>query len=318
MGQKERIEHLTVNPPIGLSSPHIQTVLGYIAPYGIPPPSTQSVIKLEDGDRISCEVSIPSGWKAADKTIILLHGLGGSHNSPYMIRLSRKFYQKGSKVIRVNMRGCGSGEGLTAKPYHGGLTADVLTVLKTLQLANPISPMILIGFSLGGNIALKLAGELGIIDNKLLALTIAVCPPMDLAHSSALLARASNRAYNKYYMNHLKKQAEPWLKGRMFLNLYEFDCLVTAPLWGFQGAFDYYQQCSSRFLIHHIKSPCRILFSADDPFIDYKVGMEFPLPPSVTLSLANCGGHLGFIGWAEIERDYFWMDQQLIQWVQEY
>lgn len=310
------VEHLKLTPPPGLSSPHTQTVLGYLCPSGFPPPSTQFIVTLPDGDRLSCEISTPTTWQPSEKTVVLLHGLGGSHNSPYMIRFSRKLYQAGYRAIRINMRGCGSGQQLALHPYHGGLSDDLLIALKTIKSETPSSPITLIGFSLGGNIALKLAGELGHRANSLLHNTIAVCPPVDLAQSSALLAHPANRLYNQHYMRHLAQQAKRWIAGRPFSNLYEFDCLVTAPYWGFQGAFDYYQQSSSRFVLQQIQHPCRILFSIDDPFVDYKSSLELPLPSCVKISVTSCGGHLGFLGWSGRKHYYFWMDHILLKWIE--
>jgi len=309
------IEHLPFEPLLGFSSPHAQTVLGCFCPAGTPPPAIPIIVQLTDGDQLCCELSTPKNWIATQKTVILVHGLGGSHKSPYMIRFSRKLYQNGYQVLRVNMRGCGSGHQLASRPYHGGVSSDIQNVVETIKKKFPLSPIVLVGFSLGGNIVLKLAGELGAGANKLIESTIAVCPPVDLAQCSALLARPLNKLYNQYYMRHLEKQAERWINGRPFSNLYEFDCLITAPHWGFQGAFDYYQQCSSRFILPQIQHPCRILFSADDPFIDYRSCLELPLPIHVKVSVSPYGGHLGFLGWSGRQHFYFWMDNLLLKWI---
>jgi uncharacterized protein len=123
------VAYLPFQPLIGLSSPHIQTLMACFSPSGTPPPSTQLIVPLEDNeDDLFCEVSTPHTWKPDNKTIILLHGLGGSHSSPYMVRFSRKLYSAGYRVIRVNMRSCGPGHTLARRPYHGGISSDVLTL----------------------------------------------------------------------------------------------------------------------------------------------------------------------------------------------
>lgn len=314
---KHNIEYLTFEPPLGLASPHVQTILGSFCPPGPPPPSSPLVVPLDDTDALCCEVSTPPCWQPKDKTIVMLHGLGGSHNSCYMVRISRKFYNAGYKVVRINMRGCGSGDTLANRPYHGGISEDILNVLKMLKTEFPQSPIIPIGFSLGGNIILKLIGELGDSASALIDTTFAICPPIDLAQTAAILVRPSNRYYNQYYMKQLELQAHRWIQGRTFSNLYEFDCLVTAPHWGFQGAFDYYQKCSSRFLLPHIKHQCHILFAADDPFIDYHWALGAPLPSWVKIWISPFGGHMGFLSWSGREHYYYWLDNLLLKWIKE-
>lgn len=317
MSKMHPVEHLVFEPPLGLRSPHVQTVFGSFSPTGSPPISIPFLVPLEDGDCLCCELSTPKDWKSNTKTVVLFHGLGGSESSPYMVRFSRKLYQAGYQVLRVNMRGCGSGDRLAKNPYHAGISSDVLFVIKSMKRRCPLSPIVLIGFSLGGNIILKLAGELGEEANALIDKTIAVCPPIDLAQTSALLARPENRWYNLYYMRSLEQQAVQWTDGRPFSTLYEYDSVVTAPRWGFEGAFDYYQQCSSRFFLQKIRHPCRILFSADDPFIDYTSSLGLPLPSCVKIFLTQYGGHLGFFGWSGRDHYYFWMDNLLFKWIEE-
>lgn len=315
MVHKQSVEHLFFEPPFGLSSPHVQTVLGCFFPSGSPPPSEPLIIPLADGDSLCCEVSTPPSWQPSQKTIVMVHGLGGSHNSCYMVRISRKLYQAGYRVVRTNMRGCGSGEKLAHRPYHGGVSDDVLTILQALKKQYPSSPIILMGFSLGGNIALKLLGEMEGAAIPLIHSTIAVCPPVDLAQTAALLSRPINRMYHQYYIRNLEQQTRRWINGDPFTSLYDFDSKVTTKQWGFKGAFDYYQQCSSRFLLDKIQNPCQILFAADDPFIDYNSGLSKPLPSNVKVWLSPYGGHMGFLGWTGREHYYFWLDNLLLTWL---
>ena len=317
MKHRHPVEYLDFTPPFGLKSPHLQMVVGTYYPTGSSPVFTPLLVQLDDGDRLSCEVSTPSSWKPTQKTVVLLHGLAGSTRSPYMVRCTRKFYQAGYQVIGINMRGCGSGKELSSRPYHGGISGDLHQVLKTIKELWPLSPIEMIGFSLGANIALKLAGELGELAKPLIHSTIAVCPPIDLAQCSAILARPENRLYNLYYMRDLEEQARSWTKGQPFSNIYEFDCMVTAPCWGFEGAFDYYHQSSSRFILPQIQHPCRILFAADDPFIDFEASLGLPLPDSVKIYVTKYGGHLGFIASEGKGNYFFWIDQLLLKWVAE-
>ena len=287
---------LAFHPLPGLSSPHAQTVMAKLIPSGNPPPSIPCNIRLSDNDPLYFYESTPIGWNATQKTVVLVHGMGGDYTSCYMVRLSRKLYQAGYRVVRVNLRSAGDSLHQTRRPYHGGASSDILEVVSTLKQKTPLSPITLIGFSLGGNMALKLAGELGQKASSLLEMTIAICPPIDLANSSRLIDLPSNHIYNRYFLRNLTRQARHWTNGHSFATIYEFDSLVTAPQWGFESAADYYRQCSSRFVLPAIKHPCHLIFAADDPFVDYTHSLDQALPAHVNVWLSPKGGHLGFLG----------------------
>jgi predicted alpha/beta-fold hydrolase len=311
------IENLSFRPLLGLTSPHAQTILASVTRAGRAPPATPLLVPLSDGDTLRCEVSTPSAWQANEKTIIMLHGLSGTYDSNYMVRIGRKLYEANYRVIRVNLRGCGLGSDLARRPYHGGKSDDILTLLQTLNQQTPSSPLILLGFSLGGNIALKLAGELEEKGRSLLHHTIAICPPIDLKRTVELLSHSSNHLYQRYYVDRLQKQAKRWLNGQLIRTVYEFDSLFTAPTWGFHDAADYYQKCSSRFFLPSIRHSCHILFAVDDPFIDYRPVLDMTLHSSVKVWVCPYGGHMGFLGWAGKEHRYFWLDRLIQDWVKD-
>lgn len=310
------IQNLSFRPFPGLRSPHLQTILGCYSRAGTPPPSSSLIVSLKDGDNLHCETSTPPLWHSSHKTIVMVHGLGGSANtSGYMIRLSRKLFQAGMRVVRVNLRGCGAGNLLARRPYHAGTSDDILHVIKALKLRTPDSPIVLLGFSLGGNIVLKLAGELAEKGTDYLEQTIAVCPPVDLEKTISLLSKPSNNLYHRFYVHTLQKQSHRWTNGNIYSTLSEFDNEVTSFLWGFRDALDYYKQCSSLPLLPQIKHPCRILFAADDPFIDYRSALVAPLNPSIKISLCQHGGHMGFVGWGGRKHPYFWLDSLITKWI---
>ena len=310
--QQTAIKPLAFRPFPGLGSAFLQTIMACFAPIGTPPLSTPLIIPLSDGDSLLCEVSTPPNWKTSDRTIVMVHGLGGNQDSPYMVRLSRKLYAAGYRAVRVNLRACGLGNELAQRPYHGGMSDDIFEVVKVLKQQAPESPITLIGFSLGGNIVLKLAGELGDIANSYLEASIAVCSPVDLANTAALLSSPANLLYNRYYMFTLDQQSQRWTNGKPFSTMYEFDQLVTVPLWGFDGPQDYYNKCSSLPLLPNIAHTCHLIYAADDPFIDHKVCLTARLPDCVHIWLSEYGGHMGFIGWTNDEHRYYWLDQTLI------
>ncbi|MCE5294870.1 MAG: alpha/beta fold hydrolase [Chlamydiales bacterium] len=303
------MQTLNFRPHFGLSSGHLQTILvSYVAPPEAPPSSNWHVA-LDDSDALSCQVSTPFHFT---KIVVLVHGLGGCHTSNYMVRLARKFYDNNVKVVRVNLRGCGSGIGLSSRPYHGGRSDDLLAVLKALKSLHPHTDIHLIGFSLGANIALKLAGELGSDASKLLQQTIAVCPPVDLGLTVSRMQKFRNSIYHAYFLKKVCHQAKPWLRTPV-RSIYEFDDQITARNWGFTGAEDYYKRSSSRYFLSRIKHPCKVLFAEDDPFIAKEL-IELAHNMPLELFTTKHGGHMGFLGKTK-EHSTHWLDQQLFSWL---
>ncbi|HEY5869897.1 MAG TPA: alpha/beta fold hydrolase [Candidatus Tectomicrobia bacterium] len=308
----------------GLTHPHLQTLVAAKLTWSRELPSSTHLVELSDGDRIALEVSTPRSWQPHDATAVLVHGLCGCHHSPYMQRLARKLWRGGIRAIRMNLRGCGSGRGLARYPYHSGRSADVLAVIESLQRTAPQSPLTLIGFSLGGNIVLKLAGELSAAVPETLQQVIAICPPVDLVACIQLLEQPANRLYNRYFTRLLC--ADVMDRHRRFPDLppaqlptepslYAFDECYTAPQCGFRDALDYYRQCSAASLVPRLTMPCHILFAADDPLIDAHVFDAVALPPNVQVIRTRYGGHLGFLGRPGGAGGYRAMDAQILAWI---
>ena len=311
------VEKLLFRPSRGFASPHIQTILPtFFSHIGEPPPSTPYFIPLDDGDILSCKLSTPPNWNGSQKTVVLLHGLGGSDSSCYMIRLSRKFYREHYRTVRVNLRGAGDDGHLAKRPYHGGSSHDLLTLVETLKKESPDSPIILIGFSLGGNIVLKLLGELKEKGPTLVEMAITICSPLDLLHTMELLRHPSNHLYHRYYVKGLKAASSRWIGKQSVRSIYDYDHVVTAPQWGFRDPEDYYQQCSSKFVLSDIRQTSHLIFAADDPFVDYRVVLQSPLSSKIKIWLSTYGGHMGFWGWAGKEHRYHWLDPVLLKMVQ--
>lgn len=307
--------YINFTPPPGFASPHIQTLMARFSKHGLPPPSENWEVLLEDGDKLYCKISTPLNWKKNQPTVVLVHGVGGDHTSGYMVRLSRKLYENGLRVLRLNLRGSGPGVNMSLKPYNAGNSPDLKQALLKLKNETPDSPLMVIGFSLGGSIVLKLAAELG-KDQQLVKKFFAVCPPIDLAHTVELMSKGINTLYHKYYVYYLSKQTKKWINGRQINSLLEYDEKITAPLWGYKDAQDYYNKCSSYQFIPGIPHSCHILFAGDDPIIDYKILSSENIPPNVSISVSSHGGHMGFIGYDRREWVH-WMDTLLLKWLKE-
>jgi uncharacterized protein len=305
-----RIQNLHFKPFLGLSSRHLQMIISTIVPSGKAPPSQQWLIDIGNEDKLSCEVSVPPNWRKSDKTILLIHGLGGSHASRYMVRMARKLYNRGNKVVRVNLRGCGSGKGLSKLLYNAGNSQDLLKIFLLLNEEFPDSAVTLIGFSLGGSIALKLGGELTEETKHVVKTIIAICPPFDLERTVLAMQEKKNYIYHQYYLKGIYKQAGTTQK---FQSVYDYDDKVTGPTWGFIGAQDYYKINSSKNFIDKISVACHILCAEDDPFVSIEALEEIALPENVHLWTTKYGSHMGFLG----RKEFQWLDHLLLKWIKE-
>jgi predicted alpha/beta-fold hydrolase len=232
-----------------------------------------------------------------------------------MVRLARKLFLKGLKVVRINLRGAGSGKGLSKIPYCGGSSEDIFKVLQALKKTFPQSEIQLIGFSLGGNIVLKWAGELGQEAKNFVKTLMAICAPLDLRDTVRLLEQVSNRFYHYAYLKDIVKKTGSVVKSEV-RTMYEYDDKVTPPLWGFANADAYYHSSSSIYYIPKIECPTKLLYAADDPFVSLSLIKRVTLPDCVQLFATKYGGHMGYLGHTKLKQDLFWLDQLLMNWVQ--
>lgn len=309
-----------------LGNPHVQTVLGSVlAPGKFTIPCRIWHIRLADGDCLAIHETLPRSWQPGQAITVLIHGLGGCHRSGHMLRLARQFHALGLRTIRLDLRGVGAGETLARRTYHGGCSGDVRAVVEEIHRQHPTAPIIVVGMSLGGNIALKLAGEAA--DHPLpgLRAVAALGPPIDMVRCAALLAKKRNRLYERYYVGNLVKQVRqhrrhfadlPLPRFVPGLTLRQFDDLYTAPTWGFADAMDYYRRASALDVVAKIQVPCFVLVSRDDPFIAIEPFEELGPGPGRTVHLVDRGGHLGFLGW-DGAGGIRWAENVIARWVVE-
>jgi hypothetical protein len=311
--------------PLALfSDPHKQTIGGALLHFQKEPLSVMQLVHLSDGDKLALEVTTPKNWTSKDLTVVMIHGCCGSHVSPYLVRLANRLEPLGVKCIRLNLRGCGSGRGLNKQIYHGGRSEDVFEALKLLKLESPDSPIVLIGFSLGANITLKLAGELNTLGSEYLEGAIAIAPPVDLYQSVQMLGEKQNGVYERCFIKIIKEEIAymyrinrdlPRIRIPKQFKWYEFDQFFTAPSCGFKSAFDYYNKCSSVQFVEDIDIPCRILFAKDDPLIAHTGLDHCQLSSNVEIYKTNHGGHMGFLGNPRSDRGFRWLDSLIEEWI---
>lgn len=308
-----------------LKSPYYQTVLSNVIDFGKEPPSKNHYVKLSDGDVLCVEVSTPKGWTAEKGSVALLHGLCGSSKSPYLKRVAKRVYASGRQAVRINMRGCGLGSGLAKNIYHSGCSGDVKKILLDLKLHFPGTEIVLIGFSLGANVTVKLAGELGRDKSNLLKAAIAVSPPINLLKSAHRLSLPKNQVYSEYFAKQLFEHIDTLHQNFPELpphnindttTINDIDEIYIAKRANFSSAIDYYKQCSGLKFIEEITIPTKILFASDDPIIYADDLDHIDLPKCIEVLKTDHGGHIGFVG-KNFLKEFRWLDNLLEKWIAE-
>ena len=258
-------------------------------------------------------------------TILGLHGLEGSSQAHYMQGLADKAWTAGFNVVLLNQRNCGGTEHLSSTLYHSGLTADADWVLRELA-AEGLPRFGVVGYSLGGNLALKLAGDYGSEAPAFVKCVVAVSPVMDLPRCVDALERGSNFAYQWNFVRNLKGRmrrkvaafpqrfsAEPLDRIR---TVRDFDEAYTAPHFGFRDATDYYYRAASLRVVDRIQVPALIISAADDPFVPPE---PFAHPavtgnPHITTIVSRHGGHCAFVSAANGVHDGYWAEWKAIEY----
>ena len=263
----------------------------------------------------------------AHPTLLLLHGLEGSSLAHYIAGISDKAWAAGWNVVRLNQRNCGNTEHLSRGLYHSGLTHDPLFVMRELISTEGIRQLAVAGYSLGGNLTLKLAGELGTEGVPELKAVCAVSPTMDLAECVKALERRSNIAYEFNFVRNLKARMRR--KAAVYPDVFpldrlpkiwtvrQFDEAYTAPHHGFQDASDYYHRASALRVVEHIRVPTLILTAEDDPFVPIGPfhAEAVRRNPSITVVVTPHGGHCAFVERAENGYDGYWAEREIVRFV---
>ena len=306
-------------------NPDLSTIAGnfWKRPPLDPWPVEAVVYRTEPEVQVLAHVQSPEGPPAGD--ILMVHGLEGSSTSGYLISLAHAALGRGFSAARLNLRGCGGTEHLALTSYHAGQTSDVLAVLRERRTASG-QPVFLVGFSLGGNISLKLAGELGEDADGLLAGVCAVSTPIDLAVCAETLGRPRNFLYQERFVKRLKERIQrrhlqaPHIYTREHLpkirTIIDFDNHYTAKLFGFGDAATYFRTQSSNQFLERIRVPTLLVQAKDDPLIPFSVYNHpaFSRNSNLRLIAAEHGGHVGFIA---RHQPRFWVDELLLDWIEE-
>jgi predicted alpha/beta-fold hydrolase len=299
-------------PRRGLRHGHLQTIAGNFLPRRnlLPPGERRRFVVDEHRSGAHIQVECVCHWQPNHKeamAVIIVHGLEGSVESQYVIGTGSKAWMAGMSVIRMNMRNCGDTETLTPTLYHSGLSADVGAVAKALIEKEGLQRISIVGFSMGGNLALKLAGEWSDRAPKQVKAFATVSPAMDLAASADALHSWRNWLYEQRFLRGLRKRYQrkamlfPGVYDlahlRRFASIREFDHEITARYEGFAGADDYYHRAAAARVLERIRVPTLVLHAEDDPFIRIlpETRAKLVANPAIHFIETHNGGHCAFL-----------------------
>jgi predicted alpha/beta-fold hydrolase len=304
------------------------TLYGWGAPRGFPdlPPPVERHFDPAPHTRIVAHCH----WQDEPRdrpTLIALHGLNGSSRAHYMRGMAAKAFARGMNVVRLNQRNCGNTEHLSRSLFHSGLTEDVRHVIDELSRVDRLSSLAVAGYSLGGNLALKLAGEYGDRPPASLVAVAAVSPIVEISQCVHALERWQNLPYQWNFVRDLKRrmrrkeQFNPGLFDLSRLDrirtVREFDDVYTAPHFGFADAEDYYYKASAMRVVDRIRVPALIITAEDDPFVPPAPFRDPAITGnlSITLHLCRHGGHCGFVAAKKGRDDGYWAESRIIEFV---
>lgn len=328
-----RTEHWKFRPHPLLRNGHLQTVAAVYLPWQ----NTQYGAKVHHvpvdetppergGDQIALHDDCPEDWQSDRPAVLMVHGLAGCYRSAYMCRMTHRLTERGYRVFRMDMRGCGAGEGLAKLPTHCGRSPDVAAALRFIARLCPETPVYTIGFSLGGCLVLNLLAEAGEEPVGNLKRSLAICPPIDLFAVERRFNSPGGRPYDKFFVKRLWKQiTDRWRRfpeiapptiPREPRRLREIDETVIAPSAGFTCADEYYAKTQPGPKLASIRQPVLIVAAQDDPIVPTAPLFEYEHSAMVQTAVIPFGGHLGFIARANGDPDKRWLDWRMLEWVE--
>ncbi len=301
----------------------LQTIVGryWPNPFDETAHATETrLFRTSENTQVLAHINRPSSPAGAG-TLIAVHGLTGSSESSYMRSLVRAALGRGLSIIRLNVRNCGGTEHLSPTLYHSGFTHDLRAVVEQLSPA----PLVIVGFSMGGNIALKLAGEWADAPPSNVRGICGISVPIRLDVCARRLGERRNRIYEIRFLRELERtvRMKQRLMPELFESLpssgtksiYDFDDRVTAPAFGFRDADDYYEHASSARFLERIRVPTLMLQAKDDPFIPFEVFENALIGACLHIRLVatECGGHVAFLARSAPR---FWAQQQAVEFAE--
>ncbi len=255
--------------------------------------------------------------------LAIVHGLEGSSDSNYVLGIAEKAYQRGFHVIRLNQRNCGGTEKLTPTLYNSGMSGDYRAVFEELAEIDGFTQIFFAGYSMGGNLVTKMAGEYGAAVPRALRGVCGICPAIDLAASADALEKRENYFYQRHFVKGL--MARYARKASLFPEIYpreesgkirtvrEFDDAITGPCFGYRDAQEYYDAAGARKVVGQVRVPTLMITAQDDPFVPYESFLAALVEenPAIQFTAPEHGGHCAFIS-RHGDAERFWAEARVV------
>jgi predicted alpha/beta-fold hydrolase len=308
--------------PAWLSNRHVQTLgaaLPLHAPRSfVPEGATHERIEVPIGD--AGALAADAWWLDGTRpAAIVVHGVGGFSESRYVVRAARALHRAGYHVVRLNLRGAGAGMPLATSLYHAGISSDLLATVNAIGNDARVESIAVLGFSLGGNVTLKMAGEIGgNVPSKLRAITT-VSAPLDFTEVSRVMESRRNLPYRAWVLKGLVGQARAFARKHgpscgydarglwRIRSIRDYDARVIVPMHGFPSVDEYYVEASCGPLLGNVRLPALLVHADDDPIVPGRTVKPFldRLPPSIEVAWTENGGH---VGWYSGFEESAWLD----------
>jgi len=255
--------------------------------------------------------------------LAIVHGLEGSSESNYVLGIAEKAYERGLHVVRLNQRNCGGTEKLTPTLYNSGMSGDYRAVFEELAEVDGFTQIFFVGYSMGGNLVTKMAGEYGGSVPRALRGVCGICPAIDLAACADALEKRENYFYQRHFVKGL--MARYARKAALFPKIYsreesgkirtvrEFDDAITGPCFGYRDAQEYYDAAGARKVVGQVRAPTLMITAQDDPFVPYESFLAALVEenPSIQFMAPEHGGHCAFIS-RHRGAERFWAEARVV------
>jgi uncharacterized protein len=307
-----------------LKNGHVMTIASAFVPRRFDIPEAEvRLFQVDPESRLLAHCHWQPGKRKDAPLIVIVHGLEGSSDSNYVRGIAEKAFHRGFHVVRMNQRNCGGTEALTPTLYNSGMSGDYRAVFEEVSSGDGFEQIFFAGYSMGGNLVTKMAGEFGSAVPRALRGVGVVCPAIDLGASADALERLENYAYQRRFVNGLMSRYAR--KQKLFPDRYrsdglgpvrtvrQFDDVITAPQFGYSDAQDYYDHVGAKRVAAQIRVPLLMITAQDDPFVPYAsfLAARISENPAIQFVAPKHGGHCGFISrFSGPER--FWAEQRIV------
>jgi len=326
MQDKKTFSYKPFTPAAGLENGHLQTLFPALFRKQRPPETEIEQFELDDGDFVECFWHRRPSIDDKTPIVVLFHGLEGSYESPYIQGMMHSLARAGFSSVLMHFRGCAGKENRLPRSYHSGDTGDAKVWIQQLSARYPDTPLFAVGYSLGGNMLLKLLGEWGA--SSPLAAAVSVSAPMQLEVCANRINSGFSTIYQRHLMKNLKqsllkKYADHPMRSHIGIDekdvkklktFWEFDDVYTAPVHGFSSASDYYEKSSARQFLKAIETETLIIQALDDPFMTPEIlPAEGDVSRHVQMEFYPHGGHVGFVS-GSILKPKYWLEERIVNY----